>query len=129
MGKGNATGEGKNGGPEDSKGVLKGSKRKREDNTNKLKLTIEDSTVAKREPTTIFVDNIPDYVHYQWLRRIFEQCGYVLKPKVDTRKAYNEKDHTTKQKHQPKGREGEDLDVKQHLTSMKRAEASETDDS
>ncbi|KAL6983931.1 hypothetical protein U1Q18_017303 [Sarracenia purpurea var. burkii] len=49
---------------------------------------IEEARSTPSRGSTIFIDNLPDLIHCQWLGRMFQQCGYVLEVKIPSKKRW-----------------------------------------
>ncbi|KAL6986986.1 hypothetical protein U1Q18_012746, partial [Sarracenia purpurea var. burkii] len=61
-----------------------------EDQYNLGRASREKNTVSSSN-TTIFVDNLPEEIHSQWLCRIFQQCGYVQEVFIPTKRRWRSK--------------------------------------
>ncbi|KAL6954848.1 Multiple RNA-binding domain-containing protein 1 [Sarracenia purpurea var. burkii] len=77
-----------NRGIESIKGRTKEWYGEREDKAKWLVAGTKGARSASTRGSTIFVDNLPDSIHCQWLGRMFQQCGYVLEVQIPSKKRW-----------------------------------------
>ncbi|KAL6957426.1 hypothetical protein U1Q18_046927 [Sarracenia purpurea var. burkii] len=70
------------------KGGTKERYGEREDEAKWPVAGIEEARSTSSGGSTIFVDNLPDSIHCQWLGRMFQQCGYVLEVHIPSKKRW-----------------------------------------